>query len=143
MKIASILREKGEQVATTTPDAMMSTVSWELRSRSIGALVVSEDGVTMLGLISERDIVHGLAEHGARLLGMRAAQVMTKSPLTCSPEDTITHVMAQMTRHRVRQMPVVEGGQLRGIVSLGDMVKHRLDELELETSVLRQAYITR
>jgi CBS domain-containing protein len=118
-------------------------IVWELRSKRIGALVVSQDRITVLGLISERDIVHGLTEHGPRLLGMRASQVMTKSVVTCTPEDSITNVMAQMTLHRVRHLPVVEGGKLRGIVSIGDVVKHRLGELELEANVLREAYITR
>jgi CBS domain-containing protein len=111
--------------------------------KGIGAVVISQDGTTVLGLISERDIVHGLAEHGPWLLGMRASQVMTEKVITCTPEDSITNVMAQMTRNRVRQVPVVEGGKLRGIVSLGDVVKHRLDELELEANVLREAYIIR
>jgi len=143
MNVASILKAKGESVATTLPDTTISTIVWELRSRGIGALVVSQDGTTFLGLISERDIVHGLTEHGAGLLGMRASQVMTKPVVTCGPEDSVTRVMAQMTRHRVRQIPVVEGGKLRGIVSIGDVVKHRVDELELEANVLREAYITR
>lgn len=143
MKVASILNAKGKNVATTLPDTTMSTIVWELRSKGIGALVVSQDGTTILGLISERDIVHGLTEHGARLLSMRASQVMTTSVVTCTPEDSSTNVMAQMTRHRVRHIPVIEGGKLRGIVSIGDLVKHRLDELELEANVLRQAYITR
>ncbi|PYM87413.1 MAG: histidine kinase, partial [Candidatus Rokuibacteriota bacterium] len=107
MNVASILKAKGESVATTLPDTTISTIVWELRSRGIGALVVSQDGTTFLGLISERDIVHSLAEHGAGLLGMRASQVMTKSVVTCGPEDNVTSVMAQMTRHRVRQIPVV------------------------------------
>ena len=143
MKVASILKAKGESVATTRPDTTISTIVWELRSKGIGALVVSQDGTTVLGLISERDIVHGLAEHGTRLLVMRASQVMTKSVVICTPEDSITNVMAQMTRHRVRHIPVIEGGKLRGIVSIGDLVKHRLDELELEANVLREAYIIR
>lgn len=143
MKVASILKAKGESVVTTPPDATISTIVWELRLKGIGAMVVSQDGITMLGLISERDIIHGLAEHGPRLLGMRGAQVMTKAVITCAPEDSVTTVMAQMTRHRVRQIPVIEGGRLRGIVSIGDVVKHRLDELELEARVLREAYIIR
>jgi CBS domain-containing protein len=143
MKVASILKDKGESVVTTAPDATISTILWELRLKGIGALVVSQDGTTMLGLISERDLVHALAEHGPRLLGMRASQVMKEAVITCTPEDSITNVMAQMTRNRVRQVPVVEGGKLRGIVSIGDVVKHRLDELELEANVLREAYIIR
>jgi len=136
-------RERGNDVARHNDLDDRLAIVWELRSRGIGALVVSQDGTTFLGLISERDIVHSLAEHGAGLLGMRASQVMTKSVVTCGPEDSVTSVMAQMTRHRVRQIPVVEGGKLRGIVSIGDVVKHRVDELELEANVLREAYITR
>lgn len=141
MKVASILKAKGESVVTTPPDTTLSAVLWELRSKGIGALVVSQDGTSVLGLISERDIVHALAEHGSKLLGMRVSQVMARSIVTCTPEDSITKVMAQMTRHRARHIPVVEGGTLRGIVSIGDVVKHRLDELELEANVLREAFI--
>ena len=141
MKVASILKAKGDSVVTTPPDTTLSAVLWELRSKGIGALVVSQDGSTVLGLVSERDIVHAFAEHGSRLLGMRVSQVMTPPVVTCTREDTITKVMAQMTRYRVRHIPVVEGGTLRGIVSIGDVVKHRLDELELEANVLREAFI--
>ncbi len=143
MKVASILKAKGASVATTPPDATVSAVVWDLRLKGIGALVVSEDGTTVLGLISERDIVHALAEHGARLLGLRVSQLMTRSVVTCTPEDSITTVMALMTRHRVRHIPVVEDGKLRGIVSIGDVVKHRLDELEMEANIIREAYIAR
>lgn len=143
MKIASILKAKGASVATTAPDATISTVAWELKSKGIGALVVSEDGATVLGLISERDIVHGLAEHGAKLPGMRVAQLMARSVVTCAPEDSITRAMALMTHHRVRHIPVIEAGKLRGIISIGDVVKHRLDELQMEANILREALIVR
>ena len=143
MKIASILKVKGSSVATTAPVTTLSTVVWDLKVKGIGAVIVSEDGATILGMISERDIALGLAEHGAKLLGMRAAEIMNRSVVTCSPEDNVTAVMAQMTRHRARHIPVVEGGKLAGIVSIGDLVKHRLDELELEANVLREAYLAR
>jgi len=143
VKVAAILKAKGTSVATTPPEATVSTVVWDLRSKGIGALVVSQDGTTLLGLISERDIIHALAEHGARLPGLRVSQLMTRSVVTCTPEDSITTVMALMTRHRVRHIPVVEAGRLRGIVSIGDVVKHRLDELEMEANVIREAYIAR
>ena len=143
MKVASILKVKGSSVATTQPDATIATVARELTRQGIGALVVSENGASVLGMIGERDIVHGLAEHGARLLDMRVAQLMTRAVITCVPDDSITRVMAQMTRHRVRQIPVVEGGRLQGIVSIGDVVKHRLDELETEANVLREAFLAR
>lgn len=143
MKVAAILKAKGASVATTPPDETVSTIVWELRSKNIGALVISEDGITVLGLIAERDIIHGLAEHGARLLGLRASQLMTQPVLTCAREDSVTTVMALMTRHRVRHIPVVEDGKLCGIVSIGDVVKHRLDELEMEANIIREAYIAR
>lgn len=143
MKVQSILKAKGTEVATTPPDATIATVAQQLKQKGIGALVVSEDGTSVLGLIAERDIVHGLADHGAKLLGLPVSQLMTRSVVTCTPDDGIKSVMALMTRHRVRQIPVVEGGRLRGIVSIGDVVKHRLDELEMEANVLRDAFIAR
>jgi CBS domain-containing protein len=138
MKVASILRAKGANVETTRPDTTAYTVVWDLKLKGIGALVVSEDGATVLGLISERDIVRSLTEHGTRLLGLPVSQVMTTPVVTCKPEDSITAVMALMTRHRVRHLPVVDRGKLCGIVSIGDVVKHRLDELEMEANILRE-----
>jgi CBS domain-containing protein len=143
MKVASILRAKGLHVETVPPDTPLSGVAWRLRSGVIGALVVLDDHGALRGLISERDIVYGLAEHGAGLLGMRASQVMNRSMVTCTPEDSITTVMAQMTRHRVRHVVVTEQGRLHGIVSIGDVVKHRLQELQLEADVLRETLIVR
>jgi CBS domain-containing protein len=143
MKVASILRAKGLHVETVAPDALLRNVAWNLRSRAIGALVVVDDAGSILGLLSERDIVEALAEHGTDVLTLRAAQVMRRSIRTCTPEDSITSVMAQMTRYRIRHVVVVEQGRLHGIVSIGDVVKHRLDELELETNVLRETLIAR
>lgn len=143
MKVASILKAKGTSVVTTPPDATIATIAKRLKEMGIGALVVSEDGTIMLGLITERDIVYGLVEQGARLLEQRASQVMTRSPITCGPDESVTAVMARMTRYRVRHIPVVEGGKLQGIVSIGDVVKHRLDELETEANILREAFLAR
>jgi CBS domain-containing protein len=142
MKVASILRAKGAHVETARPETTVFTVAWELKLKGIGALVVSEDGTTVRGLISERDIAHGLTEHGPKLLGLPVSQVMTAPVVTCTPEDSITAVMALMTRHRVRHLPVVDGGRLCGIVSIGDVVKHRLDELEMEANILRETLMT-
>jgi CBS domain-containing protein len=105
-------------------------------------LVVSEDGITVLGLISERDIVRGLTQHGTKLLALPASELMTSPAVTCTRGESFRAVMARMTRYRVRHLPVVEGGKLCGIVSIGDLVKHRLDELELETNVLRENLLT-
>jgi CBS domain-containing protein len=141
MKVASILKAKGAHVETIRPDATVGSAVWNLKLKGIGALVVSEDGVTAQGIISERDIVGGLAEHGQRLLTLPVTRVMA-TPVTCTAEDGVTEVMARMTRRRVRHLPVVDGGRLAGIVSIGDVVKYRLDELELEANVLRETLMT-
>ena len=138
MKVAAILKAKGTHVETTRPDTSLYSVIWDLKLKRIGAFVVSQDGSIVLGLVSERDIVHGLAEHGAKLLALPVAQVMTSPVVTCTPEDNVTAVMARMTRYRVRHLPVIEDGKLAGIVSIGDVIKYRLDELEVEANILRE-----
>jgi CBS domain-containing protein len=137
MNVETILRAKGSGVATIRPDATVGAAVKELISRNIGALVVSEDGQTADGIISERDIVHGLAEHGAALLSLKVADMMTRRVVTCQLSDSVDQLMAEMTNRRIRHFPVVEGGRLRGIVSIGDVVKNRLDEVEYEASSLR------
>jgi len=143
MKVAAILKAKGAHVETTRPDTSLYTVVWDLKRKGIGAFVVTDDGTTVLGMISERDIVHGLAEHGTKLLAIPVSQAMTSPVVTCTPEDSVTAVMARMTRYRVRHLPVVEDGRLAGIVSIGDVVKHRLDEVEMEANILREALMIR
>lgn len=143
MKVASILRAKGLHVETVAPDTALTSIVWNLRLKGIGALVVVDAAGSILGVIAERDIVQGLAEHGPALLGMRASQVMNRSIVTCTPEDSITRLMAQMTKNRIRHVVVTEQGMLHGIVSIGDVVKYRLDELELEANVLRETLIAR
>jgi CBS domain-containing protein len=143
MNVSSLLKVKGTSVVTVPPDATIATVVHELRARGIGALVVTQDGRRVLGLIAERDIVHGLAEHGPRLLGMRVVELMERAVVTCAPDDTIATVMGRMTHQRARHLPVVEHGQLRGLVSIGDVVKHRLDDLETETHILREMFLAR
>lgn len=143
MKVASILKRKGPDVVTVRPDVTIAAAARELVGKGIGALVVSEDGRTMLGLLSERDIVNGLALYGARIVDLRVGDVMARRVVTCTPEDTVTRVMAEMTQHRARHLPVTEGGVVRGIVSIGDVVKHRLEDLETEANILREAFIAR
>ena len=142
MNVASILKFKGIHVETTPPDTTLYTVAWTLKAKNIGAIVVSEDGSTVLGLVSERDIIRGLTDHGAKILTLPVSKLMTSPAITCRLEESITAVMARMTRHRARHLPVVEGGKLCGIVSIGDVVKHRLDELQLEADVLRENLMT-
>jgi CBS domain-containing protein len=141
MKVQDILSEKGNRVATMRPEASIDTVAHRLRMDRIGAVVISTDGRRIEGLLSERDIVYGLVEHGAALLEKTAADIMMHEVVTCRAQDALKDVMAKMTHSRVRHVPVVENGMLMGIVSIGDIVKHRMSEAELEASVLREAYI--
>jgi CBS domain-containing protein len=137
MNVETILRAKGGAVATIRPDETVGAVVEMLISRNVGALVVSDDGESVVGIISERDIVHGLANRGADLLSLEVAEVMTRHVVTCSLSDTVDQLMAEMTNRRIRHFPVVQDGRLRGIVSIGDVVKSRLDEVEYEASSLR------
>ncbi len=141
MRIADVLRTKGAAVATITPETSVSGLLNELSLNNIGAMVVvSTDGV--VGIVSERDVVRKLHEHGVELLRLPVSQIMTTMVATCSPTDTVDHLTALMTTKRVRHIPVVENNRLVGIVSIGDIVKQRMEELESEQRAL-QDYITR
>ena len=139
MKVESILKSKGRDVQIVGFEVSLVLAVHLLSSRSIGALVVSADGRAVDGLLGEREIVRGLAKHGAALLDLRVRDVMLRDVPVCSSQDTIRDAMAEMTRSRNRHLPVVDGGALAGLISIGDVVKHRLEELELEASVLRDA----
>jgi CBS domain-containing protein len=125
---------------TTRPDATVAEVASLLKARRIGAVVVTDAAGGLCGIVSERDLACGLADHGARLLEMRVSQLMTGDVVTCSPEDGIGQLMHTMTERRFRHLPVIEDGRMIGIISIGDVVKHRLQELEAETNLL-QDYI--
>ncbi|MBV9198334.1 MAG: CBS domain-containing protein [Alphaproteobacteria bacterium] len=137
MNVENILRTKGSEVATIRPDETVGDAVQQLIDRNIGALVVSKDGHSVDGIISERDIVHGLADHGAGLLSLKVAEMMSRQVVTCELSDSVDQLMAEMTNRRVRHFPVVQDGRLRGIVSIGDVVKNRLDEVEYEARSLR------
>lgn len=137
MNVEAILRGKGRDVATIRPDQTVAVALTALRDRNIGALVASRDGERVDGIISERDIVHGLAEHGGALLSLEVSAVMTRRVTTCAPADTVADLMALMTNRRIRHLPVTDDGKLVGIVSIGDLVKSRLDEIEYEAHSLR------
>jgi CBS domain-containing protein len=141
MKVAEILKSKGTKVVTMRPGSTIDTVVHRMRLERIGAVIISLDGKSILGVLSERDILHALAEHGADLLRLKAEDLMTREVVTCSREDALQSVMVKMTQRRIRHLPVVEQGQLVGIVSIGDAVKSRLEEVELEASVLRDSYL--
>ena len=139
MSIENILRRKGTDVTTISPEASIKRAADWLRAKNIGALVVmSEDGV--LGLISEREIVHAFSRYGETAGSMPVKKIMKYGATTVSPDESVNRVMNLMTQHRVRHVLVLRGGELAGIVSIGDVVKHRLEDLELETNVLRDAY---
>jgi CBS domain-containing protein len=137
MKVSDILQIKGSNVKTITPDTSARELSVRLHADQIGAMVVSSDGRTIHGIVSERDLAYALAIHGRDLPGLAVSRLMTRVVVVCSPDDTITHVMKLMTQQRVRHLPVKNGDKLVGIVSIGDVLKHRLGELELEANVMR------
>lgn len=143
MKIADILDAKGRTVHTIVPWLTVAQIVERLRNEGVGALVVCDENQAIRGIVSERDVVLGLAKHGAAVLALTAADLMTRTVRTCEPDETVARAMAQMTAGRHRHLPVVARGALVGIVSIGDLVKHRVREMELETGVLRDAVIAR
>ena len=139
MNVEFILKGKGRAVVTVAPDASVEQAVALLSRRGIGALVVSDDdGTTVAGILSERDVVRALGEHGVGILTQPVSALMTRHVFTCAPHDSIADLMAEMTDKRIRHLPVVENGRLAGIVSIGDVVKNRLDEVETEANSLRQ-----
>jgi len=143
MHVADILKAKGDAVHTVRPDQTIEHLVHRLRMEGVGAMIVSAGGDAVDGIISERDVVLGLTEHGTDIMRMSIADLMTRAVVTCSPADTIAHVARVMTQRRIRHLPVVDGRKVVGIVSVGDVVKQRMDELELETNVLRDYAVSR
>jgi len=137
MNVETILRDKGDWVATIRPDATIAEAVEMLNRERVGALVVSEVGGEVAGVLSERDIVRALGRFGEDLLSRPVDEIMTRNVITCEPGDTVGELMSEMTNRRIRHLPVVVEGRLRGIVSIGDVVKNRLDEVEFEASSLR------
>ena len=140
MKIAEILRAKGRAVASIHPEQTVASAVHEMKQRGVGALVVSRDRAHLVGIVSERDVVRALADDRG-VLDRRVGEIMSTNVVTCTPEHTVTDAMALMTHRRHRHLPVLEGDGLVGIVSIGDLVKARLDELELESRVLRDTVL--
>jgi CBS domain-containing protein len=137
MKVSDILQIKGSDVKTVRPHTSARELSVRLHVEQIGAMVVSSDGRSVEGMVSERDLAYALAAHGSALPTLPVSRLMTNAVVVCAPEDSIIHVMKLMTQRRIRHLPVKEGDQLVGIISIGDVLKHRLDELELEANVMR------
>ena len=141
MHISDILNAKGTEVIATGPAETVAATARLLNYQRIGAVLVRDAKDNVIGVISERDIIHGIAVNGARALDMEVRELMTREVVSCKPTDTISEVMRVMTTRRFRHLPVMEDGTLKGMISIGDVVKHRLDESELETRVLRDYVI--
>jgi len=137
MLVRDILKHKGDKVFTATPETIVRTLTEEFRDKKLGSAVIVDKWSKILGIVSERDIVYGVARLGDSALGKPVAELMTTPAPTCVEDDHVTKVMALMTRWRVRHVAVLRDGGLAGIVSIGDVVKNRLDEIELEVNVLR------
>jgi CBS domain-containing protein len=140
MTVESILKHKGTDVATISPESSIRTAADWLRAKNIGALLV-KNGDAIVGIISERDIVRAFSQYGEALVSMHVKDIMARGLITVNPEDSLDHAMKLITHHHVRHLPVIRERKLAGIISIGDVVKHRLDDLQLEANVLRDAYI--
>jgi CBS domain-containing protein len=142
MFVSDILAHKGNRVVAVTPEESLASAIATLSARRIGAVLVLDADKKLAGILSERDILHAVARRAAESLSLRVSEVMTTPVVTCDPDDTVEHVMALMTNGRFRHLPVVRRGSLLGIVSIGDVVKWRLDETRQEAEVLRQYIAT-
>jgi CBS domain-containing protein len=140
MTIQSILRKKGSAVERIAPTASLKAAIDRMRARNISALVVAQ-GDAVVGIIAERDILHALSQHTRSPEAVQVEDAMSHELITVLPEDSVRHAMTLMTRYRVRHLPVMREGVLLGIVSIGDVVKDRLEDLETEANVLRDVYI--
>lgn len=139
MSIAAVLRGKGSGVETIAADAVLFDVVRRLGEKRIGALPVVENG-RIVGIVSERDVIYCLRDHGREALDWRVERVMSAPAITADPESDVLSALALMTQRRIRHLPVVEHGEIRGIVSIGDLVKYRMERIEAEADAMR-AYI--
>ncbi len=143
MRVAEILKLKGNAVQTIEATATVRRLAQDLRDAAVGAMVVKTADGGIQGIVTERDLSRGIAEYASDLPSMPVSALMTKSVITCSPEDTLEQVATTMTNRRIRHLPVTVAGRLVGLVSIGDVLKHRLDEVELEANVLRDFALAR
>jgi CBS domain-containing protein len=137
MKVSDILSAKGRDVVVIEPTANLQTAANLLASRKIGAIVILGAGGRIAGILSERDIVRALSTRGASALELPVGQAMTREVMTCSEEDTCAEIMERMTAGKFRHLPVVRDSQLVGLVSIGDVVKQRVEEIERESEAMR------
>jgi len=142
MNVASILKSKGRAVTTLRPNATLLDVTKKLGPKKIGAVVVVGENGQVAGIISERDIIRAISEHGASALGLTVGEVMTRTVVACRETSHIDELMEIMTNGRFRHLPVIEDDGLVGIVSIGDIVKHRVAEVQMEVSAMRNYLAT-
>lgn len=142
MNVAALLKVKGRAVASVEGAATVQEVAEMLSSKRIGAMVLVEKSGGLAGIVSERDIIRALAKNGADALKLPVEKIMTKSVVTCCETDTINSLMAKMTAGRFRHLPVVEDSKLVGLISIGDVVKHHIAEVELEASALKNYLVS-
>ena len=140
MRIYDIVLKKGRKVETIGASETVKSAVDVLHRKQIAALIVMEDA-SVRGIVSEREIVRAMSMHGPGLFAKKIKDIMLKDVITVQPEESVRRAMDLMTHHRARHLPVISNGMLAGIVSIGDVVKYRLEDLELETNVLRDAYI--
>ncbi len=138
MQVQTILNAKGTDVTTVSPDSSVRALATLLRENRIGAVVVSGNGSSIEGIVSERDIVRQLTDFGPKFLSVKVREIMTKDVVTCSPTDTVDNCMEFMTGRRIRHLPVAVDGKLTGLVSIGDIVKAKMDEIRVEAKSLKQ-----
>ncbi len=143
MNVADILKAKGSEVVTIRSDAAVAHAAQRMKDLKIGALIVSNGKDALDGILSERDIAYGLAGHGGDLHRMSVSELMTKDVVTCALGDSVLQVMKVMTQRRCRHLPVMDAGKLVGVISIGDALKHRLDEVRMEADVMRDYAIAR
>lgn len=140
MNVAAILKEKGRAVFTAAPEAPLRAIARELSNHGVGCIVLVDKTSAICGIVSERDIVHAVAKGGSKMLEAPVSEIMARDVIVCRESDSIEQLMAEMTVQRIRHIPVVANEKLAGIVSIGDVVKHRIAEAEMEAAAMR-AYI--
>ena len=142
MNVATILKQKGRNVLTSAPTDTLLGIAKILSDNRVGCIVLIDDGNSVAGIVSERDIVRYLAKGGEDVLQKPVSHCMTKEVVTCRESDTINNLMSEMTARRIRHLPVVESGELVGLVSIGDVVKERIAEAEMEAAAMRDYIAT-
>lgn len=143
MSVEAILKNKGSNVFTIRPEHAVSDAAALMSAKKVGVAVVCDAKGTLVGVVSERDIVSGITQFGKGVIDMPVRNIMSSPVLSCSPTDSVKHIMEIMTERRIRHLPVVDKGELLGMVSIGDAVNFRLREAQMESAVLRDIAVTR